>query len=61
MLRENIEAEWENISDKLRNRFPKLTAADLIYQKGHEEDLLERIGLKLKKQRNEVVTLIGTL
>jgi hypothetical protein len=61
MRRENLEGEWMSISDKLRSRFPKLTAADVIYEKGYEDDLLERIGIKIKKSRAEVLTLIATL
>ena len=61
MNRENLESSWGDISDKLRNRFPKLTSLDIIYVKGQEEDLLKRIELKLKKTRLEVLTLIGTL
>ena len=61
MNRENLEGAWGDISDKLRNRFPKLTSLDIIYVKGQEEDLLNRIEFKLKKTRLEVLTLIGTL
>jgi hypothetical protein len=61
MNRENLESSWGDISDKLRNRFPKLTSLDIIYVKGQEEDLLKRIEFKLKKTRLEVLTLIGTL
>jgi hypothetical protein len=61
MQRENLEIEWNNISEKLLNRFPKLTSADLIFHKGSEEEMIERIGLKLKKTRVEVLTLIATL
>jgi hypothetical protein len=61
MKRENLEAEWSTISEKLRSRFPKLTESDVNYEKGYEEDLLERIGIKIKKSRTEVLTLIKTL
>lgn len=61
MKRENLDIEWETISDKLRSRFPKLTAADVLYEKGFEEDLLERIGIRIQKTRAEVLTLISTL
>jgi len=61
MQRENLESNWSSISEKLINRFPKLTAADLVLQKGFEEELIEKICLKLKKTRPQVLTLIGTL
>jgi hypothetical protein len=61
MNRENIEIKWSDISDKLRNRFPKLTSLDVIYIKGQEEDLLTRIEYRLNKNRKEVLSLIASL
>ena len=61
MLRENLEAEWGDISDKLRSRFPKLSAADLVLIKGQEEEMIERICIRLKKTRQSVLDLIATL
>jgi len=61
MLRENIDADWNNISEKLRNRFPKLHEADLILTKGKEEEMIEKICLRLNKSREAVLVLIGTL
>lgn len=61
MNRNNLEGQWENISEKLRNRFPKLTSLDIIYVKGQEEDLLKRIEFRLSKTRLEVLNLISTL
>jgi hypothetical protein len=61
MDRENIEFIWEEISYKLRNRFTKLTEADVSFIKGKEEDLLKRIELRTGKTRNEVLTLIKSL
>ena len=61
MTRDNFEAEWPSIAEKLKNRFPKLTHIDLEYIKGREEDLLNRIQLRIGKSKNEVMTLIATL
>jgi uncharacterized protein YjbJ (UPF0337 family) len=61
MNRDNFEAEWTNISEKLRNRFPKLTNIDVEYVKGKEEDLLNRIQSRIGKTKTEVLTLIATL
>ena len=61
MQRPNIELEWEGISEKLMNRFPKLTPADLVFKKGLEDEMIDRICVKLKKSRNDVLALIATL
>lgn len=61
MQRENLEQGWSDIADKLLNRFPKLTHADVIFLKGHEEDLLVRIEQKLQKTRPDLLKLISTL
>ncbi len=61
MQRENLEQGWSDIADKLLNRFPKLTHADVTFLKGHEEDLLVRIEQKLQKTRPDLLKLISTL
>ena len=61
MKRENIEAGWPDISEKLVNRFPKLRKIDMDFIKGREEELLSRIELRLEKSRRELLTLIDTL
>ena len=61
MKRENIEASWNDISEKLVNRFPKLRKIDMDFIKGREEELLSRIEVRLEKSRSEVLTLIDTL
>ena len=61
MNRENIELNWTLISEKLQNRFPRLTSTDLAFTKGKEEELLCRIELRIDKSRFDVLRLIGTL
>lgn len=61
MNRENLEVSWPEISEKLLNRFPKLTQSDVNYVKGHEEDLLKRIEVRLQKNRLDLLKLISTL
>lgn len=61
MKRENIESGWEDISEKLINRFPKLRKINMDFIKGKEEELLSRIEMRLEKSRAELLTLIDTL
>ncbi len=50
--------DWEGQSQILKEKFPQLTKADLIYEKNHEADLLERIQKRLNKKRGEVINII---
>ena len=61
MNRENLEQEWPDIAAKLIGRFPKLTDADLKFEKGNEEELLMRIEQRLQKSRFDILRLISTL
>ena len=61
MNRENLEQEWPAIAEKLMGRFPKLTDADLKFEKGSEEELLIRIEQRLQKSRPDILRLISTL
>jgi hypothetical protein len=61
MKRDNIEAAWSDISEKLVNRFPKLSKINMDFIKGREEELLTRIETQLVKSRAELLTLIDTL
>ena len=61
MKMENIETGWEDVSEKLINRFPKLRKINMDYIKGREEELLSRIEMRLEKSRLELMTLIDSL
>ena len=54
----NIWVEWEKKSKLLRRRFPQLIPSDLKFEKGSENDLLERLQKKLKKTKSEVIQII---
>ncbi len=53
-----VVGDWEAQSRILKEKFPQLTKADLIYEKNHEADLLERIQKRLNKKRVEVINII---
>lgn len=50
--------DWEAQSRILKEKFPQLTKADLIFDKNHEADLLGRIQNRLNKKRGEVINII---
>jgi hypothetical protein len=53
-----IWSDWDKKAKLLRRRFPQLNPSDLNFEKGNENDLLERLENRLKKTRNEVIEII---
>lgn len=53
-----IGTDWEKKSKLLRRRFPQLIPSDLNFEKGAENDLLERMEKRLNKTRTEVIEII---
>ena len=53
--------EWEDFSERLRWRFPKLTDSDVVYNPGFEEDTMQRIQNKLGKTRQELLGLMDRM
>ena len=50
--------EWEDFSERLRWRFPKLTENDVVYKFGFEEDTMQRIQDRLGKTKAELRGLV---
>lgn len=53
-----ISGDWKRQADKLKDKFPQLTDADLKFQSSREDDLLERVEARLHKKREEVINII---
>jgi hypothetical protein len=53
-------SQWSHIKDKLRNRYPVLTEADLIWRSTTEEDLLQNISTKLGKTKKDLMDVIAS-
>jgi len=53
-----ITKDWTDTSKKMKQKFARLTDADLKLETGKEEDLLKRIGSRLNKKRQEVIDII---
>lgn len=49
---------WTNQSLLLQDKFAQLTDADLRFEEGKEEELLERIEARIHKKRDEVINII---
>jgi hypothetical protein len=53
---------WDELRNKLREKYPQLTVADLQLNEGSEESLLRMIEYKLSKTKpemQEIITGIG--
>ena len=56
-----VKGNWNEQKTKLKTQFPTLTDADLQYENGKKDEMLERIQTKLGKTKEELNTLIATL
>jgi len=49
---------WDELKDLFKHKFILLTDYDLIYEEGKEDELLTRLGKKMKKSKRKVRKLI---
>ena len=57
-----LREKWPILKEKIKDEHPELTEHDLYYQIGKEEELLERLQEKLRKNRKEIdywLSLLG--
>lgn len=55
---EKIRSNWNVKKDELKENFAELTEADLYYNKGEEEELVERIQSRTGKSKEEVIRIL---
>ncbi|WP_126651656.1 hypothetical protein [Chryseobacterium aureum] len=53
-----IPKDWNLQSKQLKEKFSTLTDYDLKLEEGKEKEMLERIGSRLRKNREEVINII---
>jgi hypothetical protein len=53
--------QWGYIKDKLRNKYPELTEADLVWGHISRNELIEIISAKLGKTNKELIDEIDSL
>lgn len=56
-----ITGSWDTKSKKLKAKYPQLTDADLKFEPGKESELLSRLESRLKKTREEVISVIRSV
>ena len=56
-----VKKNWSEQKDKLKVKFPSLTDADLQYEEGKKDAMLEKVQVKLGKSKDELTKIIDTL
>jgi len=56
-----LEESWEEVKEKMKEVNTSLTDEDLFYEKGKEDELLNRLAKKLKKTPEDVKGLIESV
>jgi hypothetical protein len=54
----NMTGYWENKKEKLKQKFPIITDEDLCYNEGKEKEMIEMLGYKLGKSKQELLYII---
>jgi hypothetical protein len=54
----NVIGYWEKKKDKLKEKFPIITDEDLRYREGKEKEMIEMLGNKLGKSKQELLNII---
>jgi hypothetical protein len=49
---------WDDKKEKLKQRFPNITDEDLRYREGKEKEMIEMLGNKLGKSKQELLNII---
>ena len=49
---------WDKKKEKLKQRFPVITDEDLHYREGKEKEMIEMLGYKLGKSKQELLNII---
>ena len=54
----NVIGYWDKKKEKLKERFPVITDEDLRYREGKEKEMIEMLGNKLGKSKQELLNII---
>jgi hypothetical protein len=57
-MNNNVVGYWDKKKEKLKLRFPNITEEDLHYQEGKEKEMIEMLGNKLGKSKQELLNII---
>jgi hypothetical protein len=60
-MNEKIKGYWNLKKEKLKKKYPLITEADLRYREGKEKEMIEMLGYKLGKTKQELLNIIVAL
>jgi hypothetical protein len=52
---------WNKKKEKLKQKYPNITDEDLRYNEGKEKEMIEVLGYKLGKTKQELLSIIVAL
>ena len=56
-----LQAPWETVKEKMKENDINLTDADLEYEPGNEEELLQRLEKIMNKPRPQIIAYIESI
>jgi len=56
-----LEAPWEEVKERIKEVYPEITDADLVYEPGQEKKLLEKLSKKMNKNIEAVKAWIESI
>lgn len=60
-MNDTITGYWNEKKTKLKQRYPSITDEDLLFREGKEQEMLEMLGYKLGKTKEELASIIVAL
>ena len=57
----NVTGYWNERKEKLKQKYPIITDEDLRFREGKEKEMIEILGYKLGKTKEELVYIIAAL
>ena len=57
----SLGSDWEEVKSKIKETNISITDEDLQYEKGREDELLERLSKKMKRSKEEVRAFIESV
>ena len=56
-----LHADWNETKEKLKQKFAMLNDKDVLLTEGKQEEMLDRLQIKLGKTKEELLKIIGAL
>jgi hypothetical protein len=61
IMKTNVVGYWNGKKEKLKKKFPAIKDEDLCFHLGKEQEMIEMLGYKLGKSKQELLYIIVAL